>query len=90
MHDGELAFGFHVLDLPAAAAEVAHDVALVIVRGGDFDGHDGLEEDGLCFLEGVLHGENGRHGEGVFVGIDVVVGTIEDFDMHIDHRDSRR
>ena len=84
MHDGELAFGLGVLDLSAAAAQVAHDVTLVIVRGGNFHGHDRLEEDGLCFLEAVLHGENGRHGESVFVGINVVVGTIEDFNMDVD------
>ena len=45
-----------------------------------------LEQDRLRLFESVLHGEDGGHGEGVFVGIDVVVGTIKDINMDIDDR----
>ena len=79
-------FDLDAIDLAAAAVEIAHDVALVLVRGDVLDLHDRLEEDRLGLLEAVLDREDGRHLEGEFVGIDVVVAAVDDVDFDIDDR----
>jgi hypothetical protein len=40
----------------------------------------------LAFLMASLHGEDGGHFEGVLVGIDLVVGAVEDIDVEVDDR----
>src|SRR5471030_566025 len=59
VHVGRLALAFGAHDLAATAAQVADDVALELVRGGDFDLHDRFEKNGTGFLHGVLNGKNG-------------------------------
>ena len=73
-----------MLDLSAAAIEVTHDIALIIVWSRNFDSHDGFEKDRTGFLESVTHGEDRCHGEGIFIGINIVVGAVEDIDMDVD------
>src|SRR5476649_586841 len=83
-HVRRLVLAFRVHDLAAAAAQVADDVALELVRGGDFDLHDRFEEDRAGLFHRVLHGEDGGELERQFVGIDFVIGTVGDVDGDVD------
>ena len=62
-----------VHDPAAAAVQVAHDVALVFVRGDALDLHDRLEQDRAAFLKASFTAKMAASLERQFVGIDVVV-----------------
>jgi hypothetical protein len=72
------------LHAAAAAVEVAHERAGELVGRLDFDLHDGLEQTGLALLHGIFEGEAAGGLEAELVGIDVVVGAVEDGDLEVD------
>ena len=72
-------------DGPAAAVNVAEEIALILVRRGHFDLHDRLEENSAGLLDGVLQREDAGHLERQFVGIDFVERSIDDLHLDVDH-----
>ena len=85
-----VAVGFHALDPASTAGQVAHHVAHVVLRGHDLDGHDRLEQDRIGHLSGLaerhLAGDLERH----FAGVDVVVLTVHQADLHVHRGVSRQ
>src|SRR5580692_5107501 len=71
-------------DLAAAPAQIADDVAVIILRHHDFHSHDGFEQYRLGLAESFLEADRAGDFEGHLVGIDVMVGAVEygDFDIH--------
>src|SRR5438105_805773 len=75
-----------VLDPAAARVQVAHDVAEVLLRGHDLDGHDRLEELRLGALQRLLEGHRAGDLEGPLARVDLVVGAVGELDAHVDDR----
>ena len=46
--------GFHAFDTAAAGADIAHDVAHVILGDVDVDAHDWFEQDRVSLAAGIL------------------------------------
>src|SRR5690606_25424978 len=78
--------GFHALDAAAPRVQVAHDVAHVFFRHGDFHFHDRLEQHRVAFLPGGLQRQRTGDLERHFAGVDVVVGTVEQNGLDVHQR----
>ena len=70
--------------LSAATVEVTHDIALILVGSGVFHLHDRLKRDCVGLFKAVFTGEDRRHLESEFVGVHVVVTSVDDVDFDID------
>src|SRR5436853_31103 len=75
--------GFDAVDGATTPAEIAADVALILVRRDVFDFHDRLEQNRLALLEPVFHGEDGRHLKREFAGINFVERAVNDVHFNI-------
>jgi len=74
-----VAAAFAAGNAAAAAAEVTHQVAGVLVGSVDFDVHDGFEERGTRLLHGFLEGQRACNLESHVRGIDIVIlAVVED------------
>src|SRR5271166_2093105 len=58
MNDGREIFRFHIHDAATTPVQIAHEIALILLRGHALHLHDRFEKDGVCLLERVLHREN--------------------------------
>src|ERR1022692_3707640 len=79
----------HADDLTAAAIQVADDVAVIIFGRHDFDLHDRLEQHRLRLAEALFESHRTGNLEGPFVGVDVVVRTVENRDLDVHDRIAR-
>ena len=71
------------LNHAAAARDVAHDEAGVLLGSFDFDSHDGLENDGVRLAQSVLDGHRASNLEGGFRGVDFMVRTVDELDANV-------
>ena len=85
-HDDRVAAALLALDVPAAAHEVADDVADVVLRRRDLDGEDRLHEHGLRAAGGLLERQRAGDLEGDLRGVRVVVLAVDERDLDVDHR----
>src|SRR5580658_2105581 len=76
----------HGLDLAAAAVQVADDVAHVLLRRPDLDGHDRLEQHGVRLGGGLLERHRAGDLEGELGRVDLVVGAVGQRHLDVDHR----
>ena len=90
LDDGRAAFRIHSLDAPAPAVEVAHDVARVVLRHGDFNVHDGLDQAGFGLFDGLLERLRARQLEGNFRGVHLVIRAVVKDDAEVDHGAARQ
>ncbi len=86
MNKSSQVLGFETHDPASAPVKVAHDVPLIFIRGNAFDLHDRFQKDRVASFEGVLHGKNCSQLKRQLVRVDVVIRTVNDLDMEIDHR----
>ena len=86
LDDARPAALLHGLNLTTAGVQVADHVAHVVLGRDDLDGHDGLEDDRLRLRGGLLQGLGAGDLEGHFRGVDVVVGAVEQDDLHVHQR----
>src|SRR6185503_6620748 len=89
LDDLRVAERVHRLDAPAAAVEVAHDVAEVILRRRHLDGHDRLEQLWLRALHGLLEGDRAGDLERALARVDLVVRPVDELDRDVDDRIAR-
>src|SRR5882762_6206910 len=85
-HRGGLARRLHADDPPAAAVQVADDVAGVIRGGRDLHGHDGLEQDRPGVHEHLLEPHRRRDLKRHVGGVHVMGGAVIEGDLHVHHR----
>ena len=79
LDDDVVAARFTAGNAAAAGAEVAHQVAGVLIRRVDFDVHDRLEERGASLLHGFFESQRAGDFEGDVGRIDVVIfAVVED------------
>ena len=76
----------HAENLAASAVQVAHDITLGFLRGDNLHLHNRFEQNEVGFFAGFLDCKNTGHLEGQFVGIDLVIGSIDHLDPDIDQR----
>src|SRR6266508_391450 len=76
----------HRLDMTAAGVEVADDVAHVVLRGRDLDGHHGLEQDRIRLPGRLLERHRTGDLEGELGRVDLVVGAVPQRHLDIDER----
>src|ERR1700694_4421634 len=80
----------HAKDLAAPRGQVAEDLTHELLGHDDLHLHDRLEQCRLPLLHAVL----GRHrpgvGEGHLVGVDLVVGTVDQRRLDVDHGEARQ
>src|SRR5690606_429449 len=79
----------HTLHQTATTVQVAHDVTHEVFRGHDLDLHHRLQQDGLGLLGAFLDGHGRGHLERSLVRVHVMVGTIVQSDLDVDHRVTR-
>src|SRR5215210_6468560 len=70
---------------PAAAGEVAHDVADQLRRCEYLDLHVRFQQHGIGFLDGVLEGHGSRDLERILGGVDAVKGAVVEAHLHVHH-----
>ena len=75
---------FHVLDPAPTAVQVADDIAHVVLRDHDLDGHDRFEDHRRGLLAAGLETHGTRDLERHFVGVHVVVAAVVDGDLDVD------
>ena len=85
LDDADGVADFALDDVASAGGEVARDVSEEFVGGHDLDLHDGLEESESGLGAGLSEGECACLFEGDLAGVDVVVGTEDQFDLDVDH-----
>src|SRR5207302_5346520 len=68
----------------AARIDIPHDVAAAFLRRGDFYVHDRLEQRRLYLFHRIAESFAAGSAKTVFVGIDVVIRTIDQLDFEID------
>src|SRR5919109_4319578 len=73
-------------DPAAASIEISHDVAEVLLRGHDLDGHDRLEELRLRPLHRVLERHRPGDLEGHLARVDLVVRAVDELDDDVHDR----
>src|SRR6266571_9116884 len=76
----------HGLDLATAAVQVADDVAHVVVRSPDLDGHHRFEQRGIRLGGRLLERHRTGDLEGELGRVDLVVGTVGQRHLDVDHR----
>src|SRR4051812_30812475 len=76
----------HRLDGSAPGVQVADDVAHVLFRGDDLDGHERLEQRRAGLTSGLLEGDRAGNLEGHLRGVDLVVRTVDQRRLDADHR----
>ena len=64
--------GVNADDRATTTVDVTEQIALVFIRRRHLHLHDGFEQDGTRFLDGVLQGKDPGHLESQFVGVDFV------------------
>src|SRR5690606_11568356 len=67
------------------AVQVAENITEVIFRRGDFDGHDGLEENGVALAGTFLEADGAGELECQFAGVNGMVRTIDEGNLEINH-----
>ncbi len=80
------ALGIHAADAAAAAVEIAHQIAGVFYRSLHLDVHDRLQQRGLASCHGSFERLAGCKLERHFRGVDIVIGTVVNGHLEIDHR----
>src|SRR4051794_4611913 len=75
----------HRLDGSAAGVQVADDVAHVLFRGDDLDGHERLEQGRAGLAGGLLEGDRAGDLEGHLRGVDLVVLAVQEQRLDPDH-----
>ena len=73
----------HALDLATASVQVADDIAQILIRNDNSNLHDGLGDDGISLAHSVLEGHRTCNGEGHFRGVDLMIRTIPQGDLHV-------
>src|SRR5438105_1519130 len=81
-----VADGLHALDAAAAAVQIAHHIAEVLLRRDDLDGHHRLEQLRLRPLHRFLEGHRARDLEGALARVDLVVRPVDELDLDVDDR----
>ena len=76
----------HALDLPTAGVEIADDIAHEVFRRSDLDLHDRLENDRLAAANRFLERQRSGDLVGNFLGVDIVVRTVDEGRLDIDER----
>ena len=76
----------HRLDVAAASVEVADDVAEELLRHGDLDPHERLEDHRRGLGGGFLEGHRGGDAERHLARVDLVEGPVEERHLDVDHR----
>src|SRR3989442_1707567 len=80
----------HREDAAAAAVQVAHHGPHVLLGRHDLDVHHGFEEDRLGLAARLLERHRRRDLEGHLRRVHVVVGTVHEPHLHVDHRVARQ
>src|SRR4051795_4394187 len=75
----------HRLDGSAPGVQVADDVAHVLFRGDDLDGHERLEQGRAGLACGLLEDHRAGDLEGHLRGVDLVVLAVDQRRLHTDH-----
>ena len=83
---GGAVLGLLVLDLAAAAVQVADDVAHILVRDDDVDLHDGFHDDRVALLHGFLESHGAGDRERHFGRVDFVVRAVPQGDLAVHDR----
>src|SRR3954447_15326662 len=86
LDDLRVADGVHRLDAAAAAVQVAHDVAEVVLGRRDLDGHHRLEQVPPRALEGFLERHRACDLERTLARVDLVVRPVDELDRDVDDR----
>src|SRR6266852_585607 len=81
---------FHAEDLAAARGQVAEDLAHELLGHDDLHLHDRLEQRWLALLHAVLGRHRPGDGEGHLVGVDFVVGAVDQRRLDVHHREARQ
>ena len=81
--DDRIATLLLTLDETTAGRDIAHDEAGVLFRSFDFNVHNGLENDRIGLLERVFDSHRTSDLEGSFRGVDLMVGTVDEFNANI-------
>src|SRR5258708_7490016 len=90
LDDDVVAAAFAAGDPAATPAEVAHQVAGVLVGGVDLDVHDGFEENGTRLLHGFLEGERAGNLESHVRRIDIVILAVVEDGAEVHDGESRQ
>src|SRR5690606_3510010 len=77
---------FHALNQTTTTVQVTHHVTHVVLRRYHFDLHDRLKHYGTALLGQLLGRHRGSYLERHLVGVDIVVGTIENGRLQADQR----
>ena len=85
-----MASAFAASDPAAAAAEVTHQVAGVLVGSVDFDMHDGFEERGARLLHGFLEGQRACNFECHVRRVDIVIFAVVEDGAEVHNGESRQ
>src|SRR5690606_237833 len=88
IHDLDNTTAFSALDLPTTRVEVAADVTHVVVWRDNFNLHDWLENFRASFTNGFTVACTTCDFEGEDRGVHVMVCTIDEGDLHVDHREA--
>ena len=83
---GFAVFGFHAVDTSTTGVQATDNVAHVFFRYVDFDCHVWFEENWISFLRAILECHGACHFECHFGGVDIMIGTIINGNLDIDHR----
>ena len=76
----------HGLDVAAPTVEIPDDVTHVLIGSPDLDRHDRLEQHRVGLRCRLLEGHRARDLEGELRGVHLVVGTVGERDLQVDHR----
>src|SRR5712664_144085 len=90
LDDDVVAAAFAAGDAAATPAEVAHQVAGVLVGGVDLDVHDGFEENGTRLLHGFLEGERAGDFERHIGRVDIVILAVVEDGAEVHDGESRQ
>ena len=71
-------------DVTTASSDVTDNGAHVLIGNSDGNLHDGLQNSGICLAASFLECHGTSDLECHFGGVDFVVGTIEQSDLHVD------
>ena len=77
--------GLQFGDGSPAGVEIADHVAHILVGDDDADLHDGFQQGGIGLTAGVLEGHGSGDLEGHLGGVHLVVGPVEERDLHVHH-----
>src|SRR5262249_10539166 len=79
-------YRLELLDPAPTTVQITDDVAEILVRRHDLDGHDGLEELRLGALHALLEGHRAGDLERALARVDLVVRAVDQLDLDVDHR----